>query len=86
MNNETEDAQNNGKDKDKKEEHEMNEHVKRMSVEREELVDKAGALSHFIEENEIFLSLSREQQWLVQEQLHAMRCYARVLSRRITLS
>lgn len=58
-------------------------HVARMHSELSELTDRAEKLDAFIASNPVFKGLDSEEQHLMEQQLHHMRAYQRVLSMRL---
>lgn len=63
----------------------MQEHEQRVIDEKEELDTKAKALSQFIGENKLFLTLTPENQELMKDQCEIMWEYSEVLGKRIVL-
>ncbi|QZI86103.1 hypothetical protein PODOV006v2_p0009 [Vibrio phage 15E36.1] len=63
----------------------MKAHQRRVVDEKADLDEKATALSKFIGENKLFLSLSPVEQELMKEQCERMWEYSEVLGKRIDL-
>lgn len=61
----------------------MLEHQKRVVNEKQELDEKAKALSDFIGNNPIFLKVDNEEQELMKEQCEIMWQYSEILGKRI---
>jgi len=63
----------------------MEEHIKRMIDEFNQLEERASKLNLFIETNDIFKTLPKEKQDLMRLQLQGMRVYEYALNKRIAL-
>lgn len=63
----------------------MEDYIKRMIDEFNQLEEKASKLNLFIETNDIFKTLSKEKQDLMRLQLQGMRVYEYALNKRIAL-
>ena len=63
----------------------MEEHIKRMIDEFNQLEERASKLNLFIETNDIFKTLPKEKQDLMHLQLQGMRVYEYALNKRIAL-
>ena len=61
----------------------MQEHQLRVVTEKNELDTKANALSEFIGNNPLFLTLDEEDQELMKEQNETMWEYSEILAKRI---
>ena len=63
----------------------MEEHIKRMIDEFNQLEERASKLNLFIETNDIFKTLPKEKQDLMRLQLQGMRVYEYALNKRLAL-
>ena len=63
----------------------MEDYVKRMIDEFNQLEERASKLNLFIETNDIFKTLPKEKQDLMRLQLQGMRVYEYALNKRIAL-